>query len=106
MSFNTSLNTLTERSSSESMYDFQVNDELSSLTSSQLTQLEKMKMLHYKKTANIINFTTANAKSQYNIKYIFLTINVSNIMFFRLHYDYKLLSELNKKLFNQYIELF
>ena len=44
------------------MYNFQVNDELLLLISSQLIQLKKTRMLHYKKTADVISFVTVNAK--------------------------------------------
>ena len=106
MSFNTSLNVLTEQSSLEIIYEFQVNDEFLLLTSSQLTQLKKMRVLHYKKTADVISFTAANAKFQYNVKHMFIMIDISNMMFLRLYYSYKLLSESNRKLLNQCIKSF
>ena len=65
-----------------------------------------LRLIYRKKAINVILFINAQIKFRYDNKYKSLMLKVDDIIKLRLHKKYFLFNKSNKKLFNQYVELF
>ena len=67
---------------------------------------EAKRFEYRRKIFNVIIFASIMIKTKYDIKYKFIIFKTRNIIYFRLYYDYFLLSKSLFKLFNQFVKSF
>ena len=109
--FNNLFNVFINLFFNEIFYGFKIRDTLSITLSndeklSTNNDFSAQQLEYRRKATNVIVFVNAKVKIYYNARHMPLLLNSKDYVYLRLHYDYQLLSKLNKKLSQQRCESF
>ena len=103
---NNFVNVVIDFSFNEIIYDFKVRKVFTTLFVEQTIDLLTQRLEYQQKVIEVIVFVNVKTKIYYNVRYTLLLLNINDYAYLRLNYNYRLLSKLNKKLFQQRYELF
>lgn len=114
ISLNNVFTTLIKYSSNELMYKFKMKNVLtilfvnacdmnakSNMKFHTTEQFVKRRFMYIKKATNVTTFANAKSKAYYDKNHQSLLLQFEDEVYIKLHYEYKLLNILNKKLNNQ-----
>ena len=92
----------------ELIYDFKVNDNVDLLTNLSSKNYNRLRLIKREKTQIVMIFVNVMNKARYDLHHKTITsmIEVEFMIYLRLHQKYIISKLINKKLFNQRVDLF
>ena len=106
--FNNSSNATTDLTLNQIVYEFKIREAISFINDQTFEEffIESTRLKYRTKVAEAISYANAQMKIRYDSRHVSLLFKSEDKAYLKLHKNYKISSQENRKLFNQRCELF